>query len=235
MSDLRTHPRLTELLDHLREKEDAVGHFYCDHNGLVTIGVGHLVDVRGAADVIAVGQATALARRNGVRFYATGQANARQASIRDVEADWQRVKTAGRQHPEWRAPRFANIAQLRLDNDSVNALLNDRVQDFLNQLYERRPFVLRMHVAIAMALVDVRYNPARVVLYGTDPDIQTMWNTLDPSSDAFDLNTAVPLFERIWANRGRERYGLRHYERTRWLREGIAAMGGADGMRRSFR
>jgi hypothetical protein len=48
MHDLRSNPkRLDMLLDHLLGREGAIRYFYCDPRGLVTIGVGYLVDRAG--------------------------------------------------------------------------------------------------------------------------------------------------------------------------------------------
>jgi hypothetical protein len=53
-----------------------------------------------------------------------------------------------------------------------------------------------------------------------------MWAALDPYADTFNMEKAVQTFERIWAGRGPARYGLRHYQRVKWLRAGLLAMGG---------
>jgi hypothetical protein len=222
MADLRTNPhRMRELLDHLRQVEGEVPHFYCDARGLVTIGVGHLVDQAGASDVVGRQIARQLAQRPGIRFIRTtgGIAN-----VAEVETDWQRVKDYGRAHAGAPARAYATIAQLRLDQASIRTLLEDTVRPFLATLYQRRPFLIGFDERVAMAFVDVRYNPAGIPLYGPHLEIQHLWEALDPRSSLFDLTRAVTLFERIWAYRGVPRYGQRHWQRVQWIRAGLQSM-----------
>ena len=85
MADLRTNAAgMAELLEHLREREGAVEHFYCDHRGLVTIAVGYLVDRDGSADAAGRQLAQTLAQRGDVAFKTAAGAPATPA---EVEAD----------------------------------------------------------------------------------------------------------------------------------------------------
>lgn len=97
------------------------------------------------------------------------------------------------------------------------------VHKFLRRLYQKRPFILDYDERVAMALVDVRYNPAGVSLYG--PVLTPFWNALDPTHPGYDLSAAMQIFEQKWTgsriSTKQPRYLLRHYQRTRWMREGL--------------
>jgi hypothetical protein len=219
MADLRTDAGgMAELLAHLLEREGAIDHFYCDHRGLVTIAIGFLVDRDGAPDVAGKQLAQTLASRGDVKFVrAAGAA----ASVADVEADWQRVKEYGRQNPGVGARRYGSVAQLRIDRATIDSITGAKVRTFLDDLYQRRPFILNHDVQVAMALIDTRYNPAGVALYGDAPQLQQMWTALDAGHAHFDPAQAVQLFEQIWQGRGNERYGDRHQRRVGWMRAGL--------------
>lgn len=219
MADLRTdNAGMAELLDHLLEREGAIDHFYCDHRGLVTIAVGYLVDRDGAPDAAGRQLALNLASRGDVKFSTAAGAA---ANVAAVEADWQRIKEHGRQNPGLGARGYAAVAQLRIDHTTVGSITGAKVRTFLDDLYQKRPFILNHDVHVAMALIDARYNPAGVALYADDPRLQQMWSALDTGHAQFDPNRAVQLFEQIWANHGNERYGQRHQRRVAWLRAGL--------------
>jgi hypothetical protein len=219
MADLRTDTAgMSELLGHLVEREGSVDHFYCDHRGLVTIAIGILIDKDGAPDTVGKQLAQTLASRSDVKFVtATGAA----ASPADVQADWQRVKDHGRQNPGIGARRYGAVARLRVDRASVDAITGTKLRTFLDDLYAKRPFILSHDVHVAMALIDTRYNPAGVALYGSDPRLQQMWNALDASQAQYNPGRAVQLFEQIWAGRGNDRYQQRHRDRVEWMRAGL--------------
>lgn len=202
-----------ELLRHLRERESAVPHLYCDDRGLVTIAVGFLVDKEGAPDAVGRSLAGQLARRPGVRFTRDGS----RVSAADLEEDWQAVKDHARRHRQVPATSYARVARLRIDATSIENLTQPLVTSFLNDLYRRKPFMMHYDPKVAMAFVDVRYNPAKVKLYQQD----ALWCSLDPAHRDFNPERAVVLFERTWAFRGPVRYGHRHWMRTQWLREGL--------------
>ena len=219
MTDLRTDAvGMTELLGHLVEREGAVDYFYCDHRGLVTIAIGYLVDRDGAPDAAGKQLALTLASRADVKFATAAGAAAAAAA---VEADWQRVKEHGRQNPGIGARGYGPVAQLRIDRATIDAITSAKVRTFLDDLYQRRPFILNHDVHVAMALIDTRYNPAGVALYGDDPQLQQMWSALDASQPQFNPERAVQLFQQIWANHGNERYGQRHLRRAAWMRAGL--------------
>lgn len=219
MTDLRTNAAgMAELLSHLREREGAVGHLYCDHRGLVTIAVGYLVDRDGQPDGAGRERARKLAQREDVVFSTAGAP----ATVADVEADWQRVKDHGRANPGLGARRYGAVARLRIDDASVDAITGTVVTRFLDDLYGKRPFIVNADVHVAMALLDARYNPAGIAIYGDDPKVQKLWNTLDPDHAEFAPDEAPQLFEQIWAGRGNERYQERHRQRVTWMRTGLA-------------
>jgi hypothetical protein len=224
MGDLRANAtRMRELLEHLLERESAFPHFYCDDRGLVTIAIGYLVDQAHASDDAGKRLARQLASRGNVTFM---DARGMGASLDDVEHDWTRVKQYGRSNPRSRARDYARVAQLRIGRAAMFTITESVVTQFIDQLYVRRPFVMNYDPRIAMAFVDVRYNAAGVALYSNQGPVQQMWDALNPHSRAYDLNRAMTLFEQIWANRGADRYGVRHYMRAKWMRAGLLASGG---------
>lgn len=219
MPDLAKNPRrLDQLLDHMLEREGAIRHFYCDHRGLVTIGIGYLVDKSGVPDAWGRNLARALAgRAPAIRFtHIDGSGGVNAAA---VVTDWQRVKDAGRRLGAAGAHRYAAVARLRMPDDSIRALLSTTVRHFIDQLYEKRPAILDLDERVAMALVDARFNPAGIPLYGHRPRLQQMWRAFDSGDPAFDPERAVDLFEDIWRHRGTARYQQRHAQRVAWLRE----------------
>jgi hypothetical protein len=122
---------------------------------------------------------------------------------------------------------YAHIAQLRLDNASVNHLMMQEISRSANALYKIHPFLLEFDSRVAMAFVDTRYNPAGINPYES-PQSKPLWAALDFQSQQFNLDTFVTLFEQLWANRGGRvaaRYAGRHWQRTQWLRQGLQAMG----------
>jgi hypothetical protein len=233
MADVRTNAlRMHELVAHITRWEHEFRFFYGDSKKLVTIGIGHLVDESGAN--IARGQAFArtLFRTNGVvlRHKVTNNP----ASEQQVVDDWTRVKEHSLANDNLRARGFANIAHLRITDQVMQHLLRQvRLHNFLNQLYDREPFILGLDERIHMALVDVRFNPSGVSLYRLTPGgkfhrlIPPMWSALDPSSPDHDLDEALRIFDVIWRNRGGDRapnYPLRHAARVALFAAGVAAM-----------
>ena len=166
MSDLRRNAlRMRELLEHIVECEGAIAHFYCDHHGLVTIGVGYLVDEAGAANAAGEDRARRLAERPDVRF---SQSSGQLVTDAEVLRDWRRVKQYGVEHPGVGAAQYGAVANLRIDSPSIRNLLDTTVRAFADELYRQRPFLMSFDERVAMAFVDVRYNPARVRLYGAE-------------------------------------------------------------------
>jgi hypothetical protein len=209
---------MTELLSHLLEREGAIEHFYCDHRGLVTIAIGYLVDRDGGPSGAGSQLARTLASRADVKFVNAAGAV---ADVDAVLADWQRVKEHGRQKAGLPARGYASIAHLRIDRATIDSITGAKVRSFLDDLYQKRPFILNLPVQVAMALIDCRYNPAGVALYSDDPRLRQLWAALDDSHAQFNPDRAVQLFQQIWAGRGGDRYGLRHQHRVAWLREGL--------------
>lgn len=220
MSDLRTSPaHMRELLVHLRERESSIPYFYCDHRGLVTIAIGFLVDRDGGTDADGKRLARQLAERADVHFTSGGVP----ATVAAVESDWQTVKDYGRTHRRAVGGDYRRVARLRIDAASIDNITEPLVQNFCTDLYAKRPFMINYSPKVAMAFVDVRYNPAGVRLYTHACD--DLWATLDPRNSSFDLERALVLFERMWAHRGVPRYGYRHFIRSQWLRQGLTEDG----------
>ena len=217
--------RIQILVDHLQEREGNYSHFYCDHNGFVTIGIGHLVDRRGEPDNVGQGLARALSAE--VNF--TNQRTGRHATVAAVVADWQRVKGLYRDRiRRGRRPggatTYSGIARLRITEAEGQQLSEKKYTIYINRLYRRRPALLRVDNYITMAMVDVLYNAAGIPLFGNRHRIPDLWAALDSNDPAFNLDEALRLFQLIWRNRGRARYRQRHQIRVNWFRLGIAAM-----------
>ncbi len=151
----------------------------------------------------------------------------RRATVDEMVGDWRAVRAEGAVVVASRtaASHYRPFTRLSMPDRVINTLVRARVVSFLDQLYERRPFMLSYPVSCAMALVDVRYNPAGVALYGNANGIPAMWNAFDPTSPDFNPVRAVGLFEQIWIGRGGDRYQVRHYQRLRWLWEGVSIPG----------
>lgn len=217
--------RIQILVDHLQEREGNYSHFYCDHNGFVTIGIGHLVDRRGVSDNF--GRRLARALSTEVNFI--NQRTGSRATVAAVVADWQRVKDLYRDRiRSGRRPggasTYRRAARLRITKAEGRQLSEIKYTNYINRLYRRRPALLRVDNYITMAMVDVLYNPAGIPLFGNRHRIPELWAALDPNDSAFDLDHALRLFQSIWRNRGRARYRQRHQMRVNWFRLGVAAM-----------
>lgn len=217
--------RMQILVDHLQEREGNYSYFYCDHNGFVTIGIGHLVDRRGEPDNVGQGLARALSAEVNFTNERTGGA----ATVAAVVADWQRIKDLYRDRiSSGRRPggarTYSGTARLRITEAEGRQLSETKVTNYINRLYRRRPALLRVDNYITMAMVDVLYNAAGIPLFGTRHQIPSLWAALDSNDTAFDLDEALRLFQAIWRNRGRARYRERHQTRVSWFRLGVAAM-----------
>jgi len=224
MADLRNNAlRMQQLIDHIVRREGIVRYFYCDSRmprGLVTIGIGHLVDA--AAANINAGQALARALFNqpGVEFRHKVTRNL--GTEQQVVNDWTGVRAHGVTHPGLNSAGYAPVAQYRIADGVARMLLRRKLDHFIEQLYARRPFAIDLDERIQMALVDVRYNPAGVGLFDMaddpgdnfHPGVPRLWNALNPDSPEFDVENALLIFEDIWSNRGNARYRERHRQRT---------------------
>jgi hypothetical protein len=223
MGDLRRNPqRLAELAAFIRTREGFTPYFYCDRNGFVTIGIGTLVATEADARRIA----------GDTNVHFTFAANSqRRATAEEVTADWRRVHA----QPGLRERDYRNVAQLSLNPASVSYLMMQEISRSADALYRVHPFLLSFDERVAMAFIDTRYNPAGINPYQS-PQVRPLWAALDPRSPQFNLDNAVTLFERLWANRGGHlaaRYSTRHWQRTQWLRQGLKAMGATSGGLRS--
>ncbi|MGL5081929.1 MAG: hypothetical protein ACRC8A_10630 [Microcoleaceae cyanobacterium] len=223
MGDLRTNSlRMAQLISFIRSKEGDVDHFYCDENGFVTIGVGYLIDSRGGLSQPQVAGMISQLLRTGIVFY--HRRTSSQATLQDVIADWYRVKSAYSESHQL-ASFYSRVAQLYITSSAIATLLQSRINEFINQLYLRKPFAINLDELIQMAIIDARFNPARVELYSTsDPGIVSFWEALDSNSSHYNLNQALNLFQQIWRGRGRSRYRQRHGQRIIWFQQGVQAM-----------
>lgn len=216
MTDLRTcAASMAEMIEHLIKFEGAIDHFYCDHRGLVTIAVGALVDRAGASDQTRLSVAREFASRTYVEFH-SGAGN-QPASTDDVLADWLRVREFGKCHHNHRARSYSSVAKLRLAQSSVEAVTAEKVDTYAATLYTRRSFLAALDPHVTMALVDCRYNPAGVRLFGSE--MNALWACL--GTKHHDPELAIELFTSMWDGRGGEAYQRRHQQRIAWMREGL--------------
>ncbi|WP_157906876.1 MULTISPECIES: hypothetical protein [Sorangium] len=202
--------------------------FYRDARGLVTIGIGHLVDRGdGASHAQRRDVAESFARANASHFRT---ADGGRASPAQVLEDWERVHRGS-----------VRVGQLQLPQEGIDALYTQRVRGYLDEMYNRRPFSSCLPPRIQMALVDARYNPARVSLYpgeatrGGDAaerrereSVRAMWSALDRDSPEAPLHynprAALELFRQIWRGRGGPVYQNRHTWRVSQFEQGVATM-----------
>lgn len=229
MADLRNNPqRMQELIVHIEAREGAFPYFYCDSHGLVTIGIGHLVDRRGATEADGQALARVLANQAGVVF--RNRHNNVVASAQQIVDDWTRVHAHGQVHPGLRAADYAPVALLRISGLVARLLLHERVNGFIAQLYLNHPFAQDLEECIQMALIDTRFNPAGVSLYRNapgnnfHPDVPRMWNALNRQHADYNLGRALSIFEQIWIGRATPRYQQRHRQRVAMFREGVLEM-----------
>jgi hypothetical protein len=222
VGDLRTNSlRMAQLISFIRSREGDFDHFYCDENGFVTIGVGYLIDSRGGLSQSQVAGMISQLLRTGIVFY--HRRTSSQATLQDVIADWYRVKSAYSR--EQRASFYRRFSQLYITSSASATLLQSRINEFINQLYSRKPFAINLDELIQMAIIDAKFNPARVELYSTsDPSIVSFWEALDSNNSHYNLNQALNLFQQIWRGRGRSRYRQRHGQRIIWFQQGVQAM-----------
>lgn len=220
MSDLRTTtPVWNRLLKHIQEREGSIRYFYSDGNGWVTIGNGELVDSKdGSGKEVAEKLAARLTFKT---------KDGRVATKQEILDDWQRVKDFGKIDTASKKSRdYASVAQLRITNESIIELLSTKVRKHTDDLYSNRPFMINLDARIAAAIVDARYNPAGVGIYGTSEHIVKMWAALNPGLSSFNLSEALDQFVAAWKGRGKrykERYQERHAIRAGWFREAVTA------------
>lgn len=122
--------------------EDRIEYMYLDIKGLVTIGVGNLFDVEETGDT--KGLKTVLEELVTLPFvYKERHRDAsKPASKADIEAEWKKVK--GRQ--EWknlrdRLTKFAELTDLRLKKEAVNAIALKKVDAMEKELKPHPAFL----------------------------------------------------------------------------------------------
>lgn len=220
MTDVRESPvAINRLIRHLVRAEGSLRHFYCDSRGLVTIAVGELMEPRDRSPAGSRKLVQDLMAVPGVEF--VHKSNGEAANEGDVIADLRRAKKHGSLHPGLSARAYAPIAQLRISSSAVAAITSRKIKVFADQLYERRPFIAKLDPLVAMALIDARWNPAGVALYGGLTSVVEMWKCLDSVECTYDTIRAVEMFEKIWEGRGGKRYQQRHAVRVEWMEQGL--------------
>ena len=79
----------------------------------------------------------------------------------------------------------------------VNRLLDYTLNIYCNALFEAKPFVRDLHQRIQMAIIDTRFNPSGVILYG-DQLNNHFWPFLDPLDSNYDLQRGLDYFRGLW-------------------------------------
>lgn len=208
--------RMEELMMFIRGREGVIPYFYCDHRGLVTIGIGHLVD---SSSNPAAGPGLASTLAATVQFRTT---SGTPATTAQVVSDWNAVKSAYNPSSPQNAGFYAGVSTLRIGNDDINTLLEHRVGNYVQQFIARRPVFQTLDERIQMALIDTRFNAAGIPVFGSEMD--QLWSALDYESPNYNLGRALQLFIDIWAGRGNAIYQNRHQHRVNWFRMGIKQM-----------
>jgi hypothetical protein len=239
MSRLVDDARFGDFAESLSHWEACVLHFYADHVGLVTLGIGHLFDERNhpisQGMDLSYGRRFATSASTRYRFSPSGTPDA-------VYEDWLRVK----RHVILINPQlnkkgreYEGIAQLRIPRAQAIEGATNKVRTLSNPIYAAHPLLERFDSRVAMAIVDVRFNPA-----GNNPlnaGFDNIWRALNDAITAPPRTTtcseaaqrAYDLFRRLYAHRPvwteehphglRERYFRRHHQRTQRFREGLEA------------
>jgi len=205
--DIRATSEFTELLQHLHRREGRVDHFYRDQKNLVTIGVGILVKTKSSA--------RRLANNPNYHFRWRNRANRRRVLVSHVIRDWVNVNSGGR-------------AKLKLASESIdNLLVAGRLGTFLDTLYRKRPYIKYLNPRVHMAIIDARFNPSGVSIYGHS--MKRFWNAIE----LCDYDYAFRRFKELWRNRGgagntrkarrlKRRYATRHAWRVKQLKKGLS-------------
>lgn len=210
MGDIHNHAWLRDFI-HRNEGNSIYTCMYADDGGLVTVGIGNLLpDARSAVAVHA--------RR---RFHhhreerLTGP-----ATPSEVEQDWNRVRARGRIRPfSERAAK--ELAQLRMSREDCLGLLMDRINGFVDAMYQRYAWARDLPEEIQIAIIDARFNPK-----GVNPFVGAarLWEALRP--DGRDLSAAVVAFRQYWEGGGTA-YRARHARRVVLFQQGIDRLNGA--------
>ncbi len=119
--------------------EGRVDYMYLDIKGLVTIGVGNLIDVETASDTKNLKRV--MEELLTLPFvYKKGHLNAgKPASRADIEAEWKLVKSKQEKAKEG-ALAFVNITKLELKKEAINAMAFKKAGAMEKELKVDRPF-----------------------------------------------------------------------------------------------
>lgn len=230
--------RMADLIAHVLNRESSYDHFYCDTQGLVTVGAGYLVKTEN--------DARALSRKPTIKFH--HKITQKIATSDEVVKDWQRADDRYKKFRRdnkgnetgltggLRARAYAEVTELLITNGMIRVLLKEKIELFGNALYKAKPFLKYYDPYIAMALIDARYNPAGLHPWkkSSDMRLNEMWEQLNPCDESGKkkdkdkrkehLEKAVKSFEAAWKNRGgsdKKRYEERHKIRVDWFQKGV--------------
>ena len=240
MVDLRQmREQLNELYRHVAKFEGKKNYFYCDNRrarGLVTIGIGELVDGRRFTALAARANARHWLDTRGVGIEFHHKNTNALANRQQILADWERIYNAGINRPRRNVPvheYYRPIARYNISDHDAYRLKSTKLDLFLDTLYRRRPYVRQLDVYIQMALLDTRFQPQSVSLYdmGENPGnnfellIPFMWNRLNPTSEYYNLEGALLMFEKIWLIHSGARWNQQRVrKRVEWFRIGVQRM-----------
>jgi GH24 family phage-related lysozyme (muramidase) len=237
MARLADHPQYPEFGNSLANWEGCRLYFYGDSRGRVTLGIGHLFDqgIVHPGMNLNYGQMFAHAASVNYPF-------APDASSAAVYDDWRRVKShvlALFPNVNVGAAVYADVAQLRITRDGAVAGVKVKVRSVENPIYHDHPTLEDFDVRIAMAIVDLRFNPADVGVRAAPFD--PIWEALETARNAPPgspqrtqaAQTAYDHFRQLYAHRQPrdqdhpnglvERYFRRHHQRVQRLRQGLEA------------
>lgn len=216
-----------ELKAWILGREANRSNFYLDRRGLVTIGIGHLVDDgsprRTTASRHRAGRAFATSRH---ALFQTRSGSA--VSVAQVYADWLAVLNRSR-----------TAGLLRLRRGAGAQLLNEKLRRFCETMYREHPFARCLPASIQMAILDTRFNPGPANPF-RGARVRPLWNALDRSRsilnlrstvDDYDPQRALALFRSIWDLPSNPVYQNRHQWRVRQFETGVAQMLAEDNAR----
>lgn len=221
---------LTSLKQHAIETEGLVPRFYVDKKGLVTIGIGQLLDNgsllkkikkleqqnKPPSEIEAVKEAyenaTNKKAKKFIKKYLSGfKKSKKQASFNDVFTEWKRLRDNGK-------PGDKGVIKFT----QSEKVYEDTIKGYLKTMHNKKPSSQCMNGYTQAALIDVRFNPAKVKLFG-DKRLNEMWEKLDASSENYDPCGALDIFEDIdqWKKQGFS-YQKRHQRRVDMFLKGIS-------------
>lgn len=241
MARLADHPYYPDFAGSLARWEGCKLHFYADSVGLVTLGIGHLFDRPGVHPGMSLEYGIAFAQQASHRYLFTPS-----SSAAAVFEDWRRVKNRALSfHPHYRNHRgssYAGVAHLRISRDAAINGKKEKVRSLSDPIYEAHPTLEHFDGKVAMAIIDLRFNPSGVRIRSNK--FNPIWGALETARNAVPASTerneaaqtAYDHFRLLFHGRANAhnttvRYFRRHHQRVVLLREGLEATFGVTVVR----